>query len=391
MQFGSFLTISNVFYILFVFVPIAIILDVFFSIDNTILFILSVLALIPLAKLVGDTTEHLAEHYGNTGGSLINITFSNTPEIILSIVAIQVGLFDLVKANIVGSILGQLLLVFGLSLIVGGLRFKEQIFNLRNIRFHIALLFMSITILSIPTILSLGNLTATESDGENALNSNTFMTFVLSNFFAILFIIIYILSLIFTFKTHSSLFSSQLSSSNETNIESFIGFRDETKVAGKTDSFQLWSKKKSVGLLAISMIGITIISQILVSNVEETISTFNLGVLFVGAIVIGIVGNVPEKITSMMMARKGKLDLAVGIAASSASQIALFVFPVIIIAAMMLGTSFPLIFTPFELIALFSSIFLLYFVTNSGKGNWFQGTILVGFFIAIALGFYFIK
>jgi Ca2+:H+ antiporter len=217
------------------------------------------------------------------------------------------------------------------------------------------------------------------------------MTFVLSNFFAILLIIMYILSLIFTFRTHSSLFSSQLSSSNETNIESFIGSRDETKVAEKTDSFQLWSKKKSIGLLAISMIGITIISQILVSNVEETISTFNLGVLFVGAIVIGIVGNVPEKITSMMMARKGKLDLAVGIAASSASQIALFVFPVIIIAAMMLGTSFPLIFTSFELIALFSSIFLLYFVTNSGKGNWFQGTILVGFFIAIALGFYFIK
>ncbi len=100
--------ISNVFYILLVFVPIAIILDVFFSSDNIVLFVLSVLALIPLAKLVGDTTEHLAEHYGNTGGSLINVTFSNTPEIILSIVAIQAGLFDLVRANLVGSILGQL-------------------------------------------------------------------------------------------------------------------------------------------------------------------------------------------------------------------------------------------------------------------------------------------
>lgn len=112
--------ISNIFYILFIFVPIAIILDIFFSIDNTILFAISVLALIPLAKLVGDTTEHLAEHYGNTGGSLINVSFSNTLEIILSIVTIQAGLFDLVRANIVGSILGQLLLVFGLSLIVGG-------------------------------------------------------------------------------------------------------------------------------------------------------------------------------------------------------------------------------------------------------------------------------
>lgn len=392
MRTSGLLNISNVFYILLVFVPIAIILDVFYSIDNTILFVISVLALIPLAKLVGDTTEHLAEHYGNTGGSLINITFSNTPEIILSIVAIQVGLFDLVRANIVGSILGQLLLVFGLSLIVGGLRFKEQIFNSKNIRFHIVLLLMSITILSIPTILVFGNLTVTESNVENTVNSNSYMIFVLSNFFAILLIVIYILSLIFTFKTHSSLFSSQpTSSSNETNIESFTDSKDETKVAEKADSLQIWSKKKSIGLLAISMIGIIIISEILVSNVEETISTLNLGVLFVGAIVIGIVGNVPEKITSMMMARKGKLDLAVGIAASSASQIALFVFPVIIIAAMVIGTSFPLIFTPFELISLFSSIFLLYFITNSGRGNWFQGVILVGFFIAIAFGFYFVK
>lgn len=113
--------------------------------------------------------------------------------------------------------------------------------------------------------------------------------------------------------------------------------------------------------------------------------------LFVGAIVIGIVGNVPEKITSMMMARKGKFDLAVGIAASSASQIALFVFPVIIIATMVIGISFPLIFTPFELIALFSSIFLLYFLTNSGRGNWFYGVILIELFIAIAFGFYFVK
>ncbi|MBA2268215.1 MAG: hypothetical protein H0W19_07760 [Nitrosopumilus sp.] len=110
-----------------------------------------------------------------------------------------------------------------------------------------------------------------------------------------------------------------------------------------------------------------------------------------GAIVIGIVGNVPEKITSMMMARKGKLDLALGIAVSSASQIALFVLPVIIVAAMVMGVSFPLIFTPFELITMFASIFLVYFITNGGRGNWFQGVILVGFFIAIALGFYFIK
>ena len=244
---------------------------------------------------------------------------------------------------------------------------------------------MSITILSIPTILILGNSTVTEADTQNNMIS------FLSNVFAILLIIIYILSLIFTFKTHSYLFSLRSNPPNEANIKSYTESTDETIATEKTDSLQIWSKKKAIGLLAISMIGITIISEILVTNVEETISSLNLGVLFVGAIIIGIVGNVPEKITSMMMARKGKLDLAVGIAASSASQIALFVFPIIIVASMVMGISFPLIFTPFELIMMFASIILLYFMTAGGRGNWFQGVILVGFFIAIAIGFYFIK
>ncbi|TVP40180.1 calcium/proton exchanger [Candidatus Nitrosocosmicus arcticus] len=385
---NHFFNISNVFYILLIFVPITIILDIFFSIDNTVLFALSVLALIPLAKLVGDTTEHLAEHYGNTGGSLINVTFSNTPEIILSIVAIQAGLFDLVKANIVGSILGQLLLVFGLSLIVGGLKFREQIFNKKNIVFHITLLLISITILSIPTILILGNLTVTEANIENQMESTGFMVMILSNSFAILLLSVYVLSLFFTFKTHKDLF---VTSTNETDLMSKPNSNAEILITKKIDDPRIWSKKKAIGILAISMIGIAIISEILVSTVEETITNLNLGVLFVGAIIIGIVGNVPEKITSMMMARKGKLDLALGIAANSASQIALFVLPVIIVGAMIMGVSFPLIFTPFELITMFASIFLVYFITNGGRGNWFQGVILVGFFIAIALGFYFIK
>ena len=191
------------------------------------------LALIPLAKLVGDTTEHLAEHYGNTGGSLINVTFSNTPEIILSIVAIQAGLFDLVRANLVGSILGQLLLVFGLSLIVGGLKFREQIFNRKNIVFHITLLLISITILSIPTILILGNLTVTEASTENQMDSTNFMVMILSNSFAILLLSVYVLSLFFTFRTHKDLF---LASTNETDLMSKPNSNDAIPTTEKTDN-----------------------------------------------------------------------------------------------------------------------------------------------------------
>lgn len=390
-QKGRLFDISNIFYIFFVFVPITIVLDVFFSINSTILFVLSVLSIIPLAKLVGDTTEHLAEHYGNTGGSLINVTFSNTPEIILSIIAIQAGLFDLVRANIVGSILGQILVVFGLSLIVGGLKFKEQKFNRQNIVFHTTALLMALGILSIPTILIFGNFGSVDTNSSNQTANNNYMVMVLGSSFAVLLLAIYFLGLIFTFKTHRHLFSFQTTDTEEEGQTRLSEQENLTIKAPSPDTIQMWSKKKAIGLLAISMIGIAIISEILVGSVEDTITHLDLSVLFVGAIVIGIVGNIPEKITSMMMARKGKLDLSLGIAVSSASQIALFVLPLIVIAAVIMGISFPLIFTPFELITMFAGTILLYFITQSGRGNWFQGVILLGFFIAIAFGFYFIK
>ncbi|MGN6709433.1 MAG: calcium/proton exchanger, partial [Candidatus Nitrosocosmicus sp.] len=155
---SSMSNLSKIFYSLLIFVPISIIFQYFFTIDNTLLFVFSILGLIPLAKLVGDTTEHLAEHFGITGGSLINVTFSNTPEIILSIVAVQAGLIDLVKANIIGSILGEILFVLGLSLVFGGLKYKEQLFNKDTIVFHTSTLFLAVFIISIPTILIFGNL-----------------------------------------------------------------------------------------------------------------------------------------------------------------------------------------------------------------------------------------
>ncbi len=311
-------------------------------------------------------------------------------EIILSIIAIQAGLFDLVKANIVGSILGQILVVFGLSLIVGGLKFREQKFNRQNIVFHTTALLMALGILSIPTILIFGNLGLVDINLENQIHSNNFMVMVLGSSFAILLLAIYFLGLIFTFKTHRHLFSFQ-STDIEEGQTRLSEQENSTITTPSPDTIQMWSKKKAIGILAISMIGIAIISEILVGSVEDTITHFDLSVLFVGAIVIGIVGNIPEKITSMMMARKGKLDLSLGIAVNSASQIALFVLPLIVIAAVIMGISFPLIFTPFELIIMFAGTILLNFITQSGKGNWFQGVILLGFFIAIAFGFYFVK
>ena len=189
------------------FVPIAIIVNVFHFVDNVVLFGLSILALIPLAKLVGDTTEHLADHYGVTGGSLINVIFSNMPEIILSIIAIQSGLFDLVKANIVGSILGEILLVLGLSLVVGGLRYREQIFNKENIVFHTSTLFLAVVVLSIHPILITGNLMSGHN-AENDRNLTGSNIAILSNSFAFILIDVYAFGLVFTFRTHEHLFAA---------------------------------------------------------------------------------------------------------------------------------------------------------------------------------------
>ena len=341
----------------------------FFSIDNTILFVLSLLGLIPLAKLVGDTTEHLAEHFGVTGGSLINVTFSNTPEIILSIVAVQAGLIDLVKANIIGSILGEILFVLGLSIVFGGLKYKEHLFNKDTIVFHTSTLFLAVFIISIPTILIFGNLMTTSNNLSNTNNMHIFSTNVslMSISFAFILLIVYVCGLIFALKTHSHLFMDVSDKNNDASLSherqsQSVSNKPTSVTAGLEDennNKQIWSKKKSIGLLLVSMIGVAIMSEILVGSVEETIKRFNLGVIFVGAIIVGIAGNVPEHITSIMLARRRKLDLSLGIAANSGSQVALFVLPIIIIASMIIGKSFSMVFTSFELIAVFVSTLLV--------------------------------
>jgi Ca2+:H+ antiporter len=348
---------------------------------------------------VGDTTEHLAEHFGVTGGSLINVTFSNTPEIILSIVAVQAGLIDLVKANIIGSILGEILFVLGLSLVFGGLKYKEQIFNKNIIVFHTSTLFLAVFILSIPTILIFENLLVESNNLANNkdihLSNNVSL---MSISFAFILLIVYVFALIFTLKTHPHLFldisdkNNDVSSRHERQGESVYNEPQTatSELKSEYNNKQIWSKKKSIGLLLVSMIGVAVISEILVGSVEETIKRFNLGVIFVGAIIVGIAGNVPEHVTSIMLARKGKLDLSLGIAASSGSQVALFVLPVIVIASMIIGKTFSMVFTSFELIAVFVSTILVNIITYRGKSNWFQGIILVALYIAIAIGFFFL-
>ncbi|HWS20712.1 MAG TPA: calcium/proton exchanger [Nitrososphaera sp.] len=354
---------SSAIYILLIFTPIAAGLE-FVHADDLVLFVVSAIALIPLAKLIGDSTEHLSTHYGPTVGSLLNVTFGNAAEIIISVVAINAGLLDLVKASITGSIIGNILLIFGLSIIAGGFRHKEQSFSRENIGIQSSMLFLAIIGLAIPTILATTVLSTSEKQVQVQ---------ILSDALAVILLIVYILGIMFTFITHKQLFtppetSREIHQSNGTH----------------------WSKKKSFLLLAVSMAGVVVVSEILVASVEKTGEVLGFGQLFVGAIIVGIVGNAAEHSSAILLARKGKMELSIGIAAGSGTQIALFVVPILVFAGIAMGQPFTLVFTGLELATIFLAAIILNMIVHDGRSNWFEGVMLTAVYIIIAIAFFFV-
>lgn len=356
---------SSAIYFLLVFAPIAVVLNLVGA-DHLILFAMAIIGLIPLAKLIGDSTEHLATHYGATLGSLLNVTFGNAAEIIISVVAINAGLIELVKASITGSILGNIMLIFGLSLIAGGVKHKEQIFNRENAGLQSSLIFLAIIGLAIPTILSTTVLKPIDLVSQLKLQ-------ILSDVLAIVLICVYVAGILFTFFTHKHLFVAP-------------GGADEVLEM----NHNRWSKRKSFLILGASMVGVVAVSEILVGSVEETSKQFGFGELFVGAIIVGIVGNAAEHSSAILLARKGKIDLSIGIAAGSGTQIALFVVPILVMVGIILGQPFTLEFTLYELATLFFAAIIMNLIAHDGKSNWFEGIMLTAVYLIIAIGFYFI-
>jgi Ca2+:H+ antiporter len=356
---------SSAVYFLLVFAPIAVVLNLVGA-DHLILFAVAIIGLIPLAKLIGDSTEHLATHYGATLGSLLNVTFGNAAEIIISVVAINAGLIELVKASITGSILGNIMLIFGLSLIAGGVKHKEQIFNRENAGLQSSLIFLAIIGLAIPTILSTTVLKPIDLVNQLKLQ-------ILSDVLAIVLICVYVAGILFTFFTHKHLFVAP-------------GGADEVLEM----NHNRWSKRKSFLILGASMVGVVAVSEILVGSVEETSKQFGFGELFVGAIIVGIVGNAAEHSSAILLARKGKIDLSIGIAAGSGTQIALFVVPFLVMVGIILGQPFTLEFTLYELATLFLAAIIMNLIAHDGKSNWFEGIMLTAVYLIIAIGFYFI-
>jgi Ca2+:H+ antiporter len=382
---------SSILYFLVLFAPMVLVLEFTHS-EPLLIFIFAAIALIPLAKLIGDSTEHLAIHYGPTVASLLNVTFGNAAEIIIGIVAISAGLLNLVKASIIGSVIGNILLIFGLSLIVGGLKQKEPFFNKENTGYQSSMLFLAIIGLAVPSILAI---TVLKPTTEVSLANQGNIQFI-SDVLAFVLLGVYIASIIFTFVTHKHLFAipsvkrEEKENGQRKKNEGHKVYQDIDNQQQHSNDLQ-WSKKKCIILLGASVIGVVLVSEVLVSSVEVTIKKFGFGEMFVGAIIVGIVGNAAEHSSAIMLARRGKLDLSIGIAAGSGTQVAIFVVPILVIAGIVVNRPFNLVFTIYELAVVFLAALILNLIAHDGKSNWFEGIMLTAVYLIIAVGFFFVR
>ncbi|MET0917394.1 MAG: calcium/proton exchanger, partial [Burkholderiales bacterium] len=315
------LSAQNILNVFLIFVPIAIVLEYVVHARAEWIFVTSCLAIIPLAGLMGKATEHLAEHVGEGIGGLLNATFGNAAELIIAIVALRAGLYDVVKASLTGSIIGNILLVFGLSALIGGARFPVQTFNKTAANLGTTMLTLAAIGLVVPAIFHFvvaGGPVVAEQD--------------LSLEISIILITTYVLSLVFTLRTHRHLYCG-----------------DHGEEADEAMGTKGWSTSKSLLVLLIATAFVALMSEFLVGAVVATAKSFGMTEVFVGVILVAIIGNAAEHSTAVLMAIKNKMDSAINIAVGSSIQIALFVAPVMVFLSYVIGPQpMDLIFTNFE-------------------------------------------
>ncbi len=349
---------------LLLFVPVAVVLELRHA-SATAIFMTSALAIIPLAGLMGRATEHLAERLGQGVGGLLNATFGNAAELIIALMALHAGLYDVVKASITGSIIGNVLLVLGLSVVAGGLKFPQQKFNQTAAMMGSTMLTLSAIGLVVPGIF---HYLVTGSSRSGQAHEQD-----LSLEIAVVLFITYILSLIFTLRTHAHLY-----------VGDDPG--DEAEEAAGTKG---WSQTQSVLVLLGATALVALMSEFLVGAVEETAHKLGLTEVFVGVILVAIIGNAAEHSTAVMMAMKNKMDLALNIAIGSSMQIALFVAPVLVFASyVMAKRPMDLRFTTLEIVAIVVSVAVVALIAQDGESNWMEGVLLLAVYTILGLAFY---
>ena len=353
-------------YLLTPFIALAVILELAHA-SPTLIFFCAAAGIIPTAALMGLATEELAARSGPGIGGFLNVTFGNAAELIIAIFLLAEGLQEVVKASIIGSILGNLLLVLGLSMLVGGVGRAKQTFNHTAATAQATMLFLAVAALLMPAIYVLANGGGLPSVDAEIVNFGSDVE-ELSIGVAIVLGITYLAGLLFSLRTHKDVFNPPYA---------------EHEHHGHG-----WSVKRSIAMLAIAGAAVGLVSEILVGSISEASESIGISEFFVGVIVVAVVGNAAEHWVAVLVAYKDKMDLAVNISIGSAAQIALFVAPILVLLSFVIGPNpMPLVFNGFELGAVLVAVLIAAYVTQEGESNWFEGVQLLAVYVLLALAF----
>jgi Ca2+:H+ antiporter len=340
--------------------PMAVLLQVFHA-PALIVFVVSALAIIPLATVLGEATGTLASYSGPAVGGLLNATLGNSTELIIAIFALRAGHIEVVKASLSGSIMGNLLLVLGLSILAGGVRRDFQHFSRTTTSANSTMLMIAVAALVMPAIFNLtvyGNL---EHHNNQRLESLSLWT-------SAVLVLLYFLNLMFIFKTHNRLLHARAE-------------RQEMPPTSRT--YALVS-------LALCTVCIAVLSELLVDQIGIVTKALGMTELFVGVIVVSLIGNSAENSTAILMARQDKMDLAMSLATGSSTQIALFVAPVLVFLSLAMGHPMTLLFNGFEIAGIFLSVLIVAMIASDGETHWFEGAQLLAVYAILAVAFYFV-
>lgn len=349
-------------YWLFVFIPIAIFLE-YNEVSAPLIFFSAALSIVPIARLIGNSTEHLATYTGDAVGGLLNATFGNLPELIIAVIALKAGLHDIVLASLAGAILANLLLAMGVSFFVGGIKFHNQDYNVMSVRVYSSMMMIAVISLTIPSGFHILAAEKTSIANENILNINL----------AVVLLIGYVLYLFFMIKTHADFFKS------------------EGGGHGGGSHGERWSKERAILTLLGASVLAAFMSEVLVGAAEATGEVLGMSSVFIGVIFLAVVGGAAESISAITMAAKNKMDLSIGIAQGSSIQIALFVAPLLVILSTFVGPEqLNLTFPRPLIVALFLAVILATMVAGDGRSNWYKGVQLVIVYFIMGMMLYFI-
>jgi Ca2+:H+ antiporter len=353
-------------YLLTPLIPLAVALDIAGA-SASLVFAASALGIVPTAALMGRATEELAARSGPGIGGLLNVTFGNAPELIIALFALGQGLHEVVKASIIGSIIGNILLVLGAAMLAGGLKWEKQTFSRTGAGIQTSMLLLAAAALLMPAIFVLVEGRGLPHPGTEIVDYGSTVEH-LSLAVAAVLIVTYVAGLYFSLRTHRDLFNPEY---------------------GDEDSWG-WSTRTSVLALAAAGVLVGVMSEVLVGSISEASRSIGLSEFFIGVIVVAIVGNAAEHWVAVLVAMKNKMDLSVNIAIGSSAQVALFVAPVLVLASFFIGPHpLALVFNGFELGAIMIAILIANYVTQDGESTWFEGVQLLAVYLVFGIAFYY--